>query len=214
MKQGTLIFLPATMLACLAAVYPESLVRILAAWTSATFCWVAAGYFWLGPRIFGKRSDGSVSSVCLLLLAPYVVLGLTSTTIARYIWVEVPVSQLTNRLYFGRRLLGRENHLLEECGVVAVLDLTGAFPEPKAIRTGRSYRAITLLDTTSPSLDVLRDAIQWFRTMRRMVPSTSIASWDMDVPGWLPEPTCSRPAKHATSTTRSGKCRIPDRLFD
>ena len=54
MKQGTLIFLPATMLACLAAVYPESLVRILAAWTSATFCWVAADTSGSDPASLGN----------------------------------------------------------------------------------------------------------------------------------------------------------------
>jgi hypothetical protein len=161
MQHGLLFLLLAAGLAWLGFSHPVPLVRLLAIWTATAFLWVAIGHLGLGSRVFGKRADGSVSPICITILAPYLLAGMLSVVIYQVLLRESALNRLTDRLYFGRRLLGFESRLLEEHGVVAVLDLTGGFPEPMAVRSGRAYRSISLLDTTSPSLDLLDDAVQW-----------------------------------------------------
>ena len=40
-------------------------------WPGLSFLAVACAYFGLGPRVFGKRSDGTIASLALLALLPY-----------------------------------------------------------------------------------------------------------------------------------------------
>lgn len=161
MKQGILFLLPALGLACLATLCPTMPIRIVALWTSVAFMCVATGYFAVGGRVFGKRPDGTLSTLGILAFAPYLVLALIIAAVCRWILREPACQQVSERLYLGRRLLGRESRLLDQLQVVAVLDLTAATPEPETIRSGRAYRSVPLLDATAPPLDVLREAVQW-----------------------------------------------------
>lgn len=161
MKQGLLFLLPATGLACLAILGPAIPTRILAGWFSLAFFWVAAGYLGLGPQIFGKRANGTLAPIGLLALAPYLVLALIVAAICRWVLREPACQQISERLYFGRRILGRESQLLDQQGIVAVLDLTAATPEPRIVRAGRAYRSMAVLDGTAPTLEGLREAIRW-----------------------------------------------------
>ena len=161
MKQGFLFFLPAVCLACLSACLPMILIRILAGWTSLAFLWVAAGYFGLGPHIFGKRSNGTLSPIHVLAFAPYLVLALMVAAGCRWVFREPACQQISERLYFGRRLRSHERPLLDHHGIVALLDLTAATPEPKIIRSERVYRSMPILDGTAPTLEGLLDAVRW-----------------------------------------------------
>jgi protein-tyrosine phosphatase len=161
MKQGLLFLLPAIGLACAGIAQPSLPVRLLAFWAAGSFLCVAAGYFGLGGRVFGKRPDGTLSPIGLLAFAPYLVLALIVAAACRWTFREPACQQIAERLYFGRRLLGREGRLLDQRSVVAVLDLTAATPEPAAIRAGRAYRNLPLLDATAPSLEVLCEAVRW-----------------------------------------------------
>lgn len=161
MKQGFLFLLPAACLACLAARLPMIPVRILAGWSSLALLWVAAGYSGLGPHIFGKRSNGTLSPIAMVAFAPYLVPALGVAAGCRWALREPACQQIAERLYFGRRLRAHERPLLNHHGIVALLDLTAATPEPKMIRRGLVYRSMPILDGTAPSLEGLRDAVQW-----------------------------------------------------
>ncbi len=161
MRQGLQFLLPALALTYAGVALPALPLRLLAFWAAGSFFCVAAGYFALGGQIFGKRPDGTLSPIGLLAFAPYLVLALIVAAICRWIFREPPCQQIAEHLYLGRRLLKHEDHVLGQLGVVAVLDLTAATPEPKSIRDGRAYRNVPLLDATAPSLEVLAQTVQW-----------------------------------------------------
>ena len=161
MRQGLLFLFPALALACAGMTLPTLPLRLLAFWAAGSFFCVAAGYFALGGQIFGKRPNGTLSPIGLLAFAPYLVLALIVASACRWIFREPPCQQIAEHLYLGRRLLKHEARVLDQLGVVAVLDLTAATPEPKTIRNGRAYRNLPLLDATAPSLDALSAAVQW-----------------------------------------------------
>lgn len=161
MRQGLLFLLPALAFTYAGMTLPTLPLRLLAFWAAGTFFSVAAGYFALGGKIFGKRSDGTLSPIGLLAFAPYLVLALIVASACRWIFREPPCQQIAEQLYLGRRLRKHESWVLDQLGVVAVLDLTAATPEPKTIRDGRAYRNLPLLDATAPSFEALADAVQW-----------------------------------------------------
>ncbi len=161
MRQGLLFLLPALGLAYAGVTQSALPVRVLALWAAGSFLLVAAGYFGLGGRVFGKRADGTLSPIGLLVFAPYLLLALIVAAVCRWFFREPACQQIAERLYFGRRLLERDYRVLDQLGVVAVLDLTAATPEPKAIRAGRAYRNVPLLDATAPSLELLCEAVRW-----------------------------------------------------
>ena len=167
MIQGFLFLLPATMFACLVESCPAITARVFAGWTSIAFFWIAASYFGLGAGALGKRSDGTVSPIRLFVLLPYILLGVLVVGVFRHVLREPAMGRLSDRLYFGRWLVNCEASLLEERGIVAVLDLTAAVPESKAIRGDRVYRNLPLLDGTAPSREVLEEALRWIDDQSR-----------------------------------------------
>jgi len=161
MKQGFLFLGLAGCFVVIGLILEPLFARVAVWWMAVTAAWVAVGYLGLGSRVFGKRAEGTVRPVCLAVMLPYISAGIVSAALFRGIMREPAIAQVDDRLYFGRRLMAWESWRLEQRGIVAVLDLTGAFPEPRAIRAGRAYRSICLLDTTAPPLDVLTDAVNW-----------------------------------------------------
>lgn len=144
--------------------------RVLLWWTAGSLFLVATGYFGLGGRVFGKRPDGTVSTTAVVIFAPYLVLALIIAAICRWSLREAVCHQISERMYLGRRLLGRECRILEKRKIHAVLDLTAATPEPRTIREGRRYRSLPLLDGSAPSLKALGDEVGWLREQLKAGP--------------------------------------------
>ncbi len=126
-------------------------VRLLFWWPSVSFAVVAAAYAGLGPRVFGKRSDGTLHPFHTVLLLPYLAVTWSLWHLSRLLRREPPYHLLTERIYIGRRLLPHEY----PAQIETVVDLTCEFAEPGDVRNGRTYRVLPTLDATAPREDAL-----------------------------------------------------------
>lgn len=143
MKYATLFFAGSLALGVLAF---SSDVRPLLLWLSSNLAIVATGYAGLGPRVFGKREDGTLGPLTMFVLAPYLLLTWTVWHASRLLRREVPFNRLVGDVTIGRRLLPREL----PSGIDAVVDLTAEFREPHGVRTGRTYQSFPILDGSAP----------------------------------------------------------------
>lgn len=123
----------------------------LAVWPAASFAWVAIGYLALGPAVFTKRPDGSLSRWRTLLLAPYLAYRWSVWRAVRLVKREPATHAMLPDVWIGRRLLSAElpGH------IERIVDLTCEFPPTRAGRTNCRYRNLPLLDASAPQADEL-----------------------------------------------------------
>lgn len=125
---------------------------------------VALAYLGLGPRVFGKRADGRLSSASLVLLAPFhllLALSLRLSALSR----EAGFHEVAPGLLLGRRALPRDVAGLRAAGVQSVLDVTCELAEAPALRA-LTYRNIAVLDTLAPTVAQLKDGVAWLEARR------------------------------------------------
>src|SRR5262245_61461275 len=103
-------------------------------WPAISFFWVATAYAGAGPRLFGKRPDGSLSPVTSAIVLPFLLYAWTVWHIQRLFSREPPWQEVAPRLRIGRRLLPGEF----PTDVQLLVDLAAEFPEPRANRVGRT----------------------------------------------------------------------------
>lgn len=128
---------------------------MLLAWVAVAFGLVGAAYAGVGPRIFGKRPDGRMAPLAVVLLLPYLVLLWTVWHAYRLVTRTRAWDRLNERVILGRRLMPAE--LPAE--VTAVLDLTAEFFEPAAIVRRVRYVSCPILDARDLPVDDLRRAL-------------------------------------------------------
>ena len=126
--------------------FPWTASSVLKLWGSLALGVVGLGYAGVGPRIFGKVSDGRMRPLNVLLLAPYLLLLWSVWHLSRALRREPPFHELVDGIIIGRRLLPGEYPE----GIESVVDLTAEFPESSRIRQGRNYWTFPILDG-SPS---------------------------------------------------------------
>ena len=126
--------------------FPWTASSVLELWASLALGVVGLGYAGVGPRIFGKVSDGRMRPLNVLILAPYLMLLWAVWHLSRALRSEPPFHELVDGIIIGRRLLPGEYPE----GIESVVDLTAEFPESSRIRQGRNYWAFPILDG-SPS---------------------------------------------------------------
>ena len=131
--------------------FPWTASSVLELWGSLALGVVGLGYAGVGPRIFGKGSDGRMRLLNVLVLAPYLLLLWSVWHLSRALRRESPFHELVDGIVIGRRLLPGEYPE----GIKSVVDLTAEFPESSHIRQGRNYRAFPILDGSSPTPEVL-----------------------------------------------------------
>jgi protein-tyrosine phosphatase len=127
----------------------------LLAWAAMSFLIVAIAYAGAGPRLLGKRTDGSIAPWALLLHLPYFLLTWGVWHTQRRSSRAAAVHEVAPGLWVGRRLLPHEL----PAGVTLVVDLTGEFRELAGVRTGRTYVCLPTLDAMAPRPDELRRAV-------------------------------------------------------
>ena len=120
-------------------------------WPAASLGIVAAGYGGLGPKVFGKRLDGTLRIGNALVLAPYLTLTWLVWHTSRLLRREAPFNELAPGVVIGRRLLGSEYPPSAQI----VVDLTAEFQEPAASRADRTYVGLPILDAHVPTADAL-----------------------------------------------------------
>ncbi len=127
---------------------------LLLLWPGASFALAGAAYAGIGPRVFGKRDDGSLAFLPTVVLLPYLLYTWSLWHLWRLGTRDSPYHDLISGVKVGRRLLPHE---LPK-GVNEVFDLTAEFPEPTLIRQRGVYRCYPTLDARPLEPTVLRQA--------------------------------------------------------
>ena len=138
---------------------------LLLLWPGVSFTLVGMAYAGLGAPVFGKQADGTLHWLSTWVLFPYLGFSWIIWHIARMIKRERAFDTLVDGIVIGRRLLPDEY----PSGIASVVDLTCEFPEPKAVRDGRTYCSLPVLDASVPSNDALEDLVKEIATLRRDV---------------------------------------------
>lgn len=144
-------------LACFAATFIHWPVTAWFLYPAFSLTLVAAAYLKRGPIIF-RKSGGKIPFSARLLLAPYLVGQYLSR---RYYRRECAAwNEVTPRVWIGAHLNGNEAAEARRKGVAAVLDLTAECSEESSLRQ-LHYLNLPVLDLTPPSLDQLRQAVEF-----------------------------------------------------
>jgi protein-tyrosine phosphatase len=148
----SLLFLTAALLLC-ATVAVRGGAWSWALWPAANFAWIGGAYLTGAPGAFGKRSDGTIPAIRVLLMFPFLAYQWGVWSLLRLVLREPACHQLLPDVWIGRRLLPHE----VPAGIECVLDLTAEFTEPAGVRNNREYRWRPILDATAPSAALLMD---------------------------------------------------------
>ncbi len=137
---------------CLIMIYP-----------ALSFAIVASGYLGIGPRVFGKRSNGKRSLIATVVLFPYLLLTLATWHLVRIISREPTVNRVDADLYLSRRLQSDE---LPD-GVKTVVDLTCELTDPTF--ACENYHCFPMLDASCPTAEELREIAERILTLQKPV---------------------------------------------
>lgn len=128
----------------------------LVTWPATSVTAVGLGYLALGPRVFGKRADGTLAPVPTLILLPYHVVAWLRLRLpgrsSRAAWNEVAPG-----IFLGRRLTDASEL---PPGTRLVLDLTAEFRVSPGVREQCTYRTLPTLDTLAPSVEAARPIVE------------------------------------------------------
>lgn len=120
--------------------------RWLFFWSGVSFIIVGVAYGGLGAKVFGKKSNGTISKWSLFLLLPYFLLTWMIWHIQRLISKEDCCNEIAPGIWLGRRAF--DNELPNNISLI--IDLTAEFPEPPNAISGKTYICIPTLDTSVP----------------------------------------------------------------
>ncbi|MBD1836928.1 dual specificity protein phosphatase family protein [Coleofasciculus sp. FACHB-64] len=129
--------------------------RWLILWTGVSFIAVGAAYGWLGAKVFGKRSDGTMGWLNICLLMPYLLLTWITWHLQRLIEKEECCNEIAPGIWLGRRVFLNEF----PDNISLIVDLTAEFPEPKNVISGRAYICVPTLDASVPDYQVFQKLI-------------------------------------------------------
>lgn len=124
---------------------------LLGLWPAFSFVVVGLGYARLGAKVFGKRSDGTLSPLQTVLLAPYLAVSWLVWRMLR-LGRERCWDQVAPGIYLGRRPYARE--LPED--VRLIVDLTAEFPRSIPRAPKLDYVCLPTLDASVPAETEMR----------------------------------------------------------
>lgn len=124
-------------------------------WPATSLLIVAIAYLFQCVKLFGKRTDGSMNPLAILLLLPYLAFLWAVWHLLRVAQTENPHDSVDERTLIGRRLLGRERP-----DVQSVVDLTCEFPESKRIVENTFYLSFPILDASVTGLAELHTLVK------------------------------------------------------
>jgi protein-tyrosine phosphatase len=125
-------------------------------WPAVSFALVAAAYGGAGPRVFGKRPNGTLAAWAVGLLLPYLGLTWLLWHLLRLLSRERCCHEIVPGVWLGRRAL---NHELP-AGIELIVDLTAEFPRPPGPAAGRAYVCLPTLDATAPGEEGFRELVR------------------------------------------------------
>ncbi|TWT81029.1 hypothetical protein CA13_24760 [Planctomycetes bacterium CA13] len=130
-------------------------------WPGFSFGVLGMGYLTLGHRVFGKLPDGSMHSVSVVVLLPYLLCLWGVWHLVRLISREPAYDELADGVLIGRRLLTHE----VPSGTQTVVDLTSEFPESSGLRSVPNYVAVPMLAASILPPQILADLVTHLATM-------------------------------------------------
>jgi protein-tyrosine phosphatase len=142
-------------------VAPGWLARLPLLWVAASFLLASAGYAGAGPRVLGKRADGTLPAWSYVVNGPFLLLGLVTMRAVHLTSREPPFHEVAPGVLLGRRPTRRDLDAYRALGVTAVLDLCAELPASRALTGGERYLTVPVLDAEPPTPDQLRAAIAW-----------------------------------------------------
>lgn len=154
MKHGVLFCLLGLLLAAMPRLYGGGWTFTLL-WPALNLLILGIAYMQRDAAVFGKRSDGSLSPLRVVLFLPYLLFTWAVWHVCRLL-PEPAAQQINNKLTVGRRLFGNER----PPKITTILDMTSEFAEPASVRHGVRYVNLPTLDACAPKADTLVTAIR------------------------------------------------------
>lgn len=124
------------------------------AWIGLSFVLAGLAYGWLGPKVFGKREDGTLSPWAIAMLLPFYLLTWGLWHIQRVLTREPCCNEIVPNLWLGRRPLADEI----PSQVTLVVDLTSEFSVARQVTQNRTYFSLPTLDTSVPDVGAFQTA--------------------------------------------------------
>jgi protein-tyrosine phosphatase len=134
-------------------------------WPASSFLIVACAYAFAGPRLLGKRADGTIAPLNAVLLLPYFLFTWATWHVQRLLSLELCHNEVAAGLWIGRRAYDGELPPETNC----VVDLTSEFFEPRAVRTKHTYICLPTLDARATDAGELRGLVERLAPMRESI---------------------------------------------
>ena len=124
-------------------------------WLGLNMMMLGVAYGRRDAGVFGKRSDGTLPMLRLLLFLPYLLFTWAVWHLCRLL-PEPAAQRINDKLTVGRRLVGNER----PAEITTILDMTAEFAEPASVRSGVRYINLPTLDACAPKPEALVAAIR------------------------------------------------------
>jgi len=125
------------------------------------FAWLLMGIAYATGRaeLLGKRPDGTVNPLSLLLLLPYLLFAWVMWRFNTRAGKSIAYNEIQPGLWLGRRPAA--NDLPD--GVTLIVDLTTEFAAPRSVLKNRQYLCVPSLDASIPKADAFIAAVEQIR---------------------------------------------------
>ena len=124
-------------------IYPIFTLHWHWVWPASNCLWVGLAYFTVGGRVFGKRDDGTLMPVAMILLLPFLLINWATWYAQNFFSSENPVDEVAPGLWLGRRVF--DSQVPKDTALV--IDMTAEFANPGY---SVSYFAVPTLDAFVP----------------------------------------------------------------
>lgn len=135
----------------------NSTLAILFVWPSLAFLLAGSAYAGVGPRVFGKHSNGTIRPLNLVMILPFLVFTWITWHLARMVDRQPPWHEITPDMFAGRRVFQHE--LPEKLDLI--VDLTAEFAEPVTVRAACLYKSLPILDASTADLTAFTDTVRF-----------------------------------------------------
>jgi hypothetical protein len=151
--------------ACVVLAARNGRLAWLLLWPAVSFLVVALAYAFAGPRLLGKRADGTIAPPNVAMLLPYFLFTSATWHLQRFLSREACHNQIVPGMWIGRRAFATELPATTDC----VVDLTSEFVEPRAVRCGRTYICLPTLDGHATHPDRFNELVERLAPMRESI---------------------------------------------
>jgi protein-tyrosine phosphatase len=132
------------------------IARLFFCWCGVSFLIVGIAYGWLGAKVFGKQSDGSMAWWAIALLWPYLLLTWSIWHVQRIAIKEKCCHEIGPGIWLGRRPFLQEL----PANINLIVDLTAEFPARPKVIAGKTYICLPTLDGMVPGDRPFRELIE------------------------------------------------------